>query len=95
MINFLLKIVLCVDDHSGPVAETSHHTSVYVGQTVGLELEIPVRVGGLPVDRDIQAAILCPSALCVEEWQYPIFFLLHSEFDGRPDHVEMLKEFFN
>ena len=58
MVNFLLKVVLRVDDPSGPVMETSHHTSLHVGQMMGLKVEIPVRVCGLPVDRDIQATIL-------------------------------------
>ena len=58
VVNFLLKVVLCADDLSGPVVETSHHTSLHVGQMMGLEVEISVRVHGLPVDRDVQAAIL-------------------------------------
>ena len=61
MVNFLLKVVLRVDDLSGPVVETSHHTSLHVGRMMGLEVEILARVRGLPVDRDIQAAILSPS----------------------------------
>ena len=32
VVNFLLKVVLRVDDPSGPVMETSHHTSLHVGQ---------------------------------------------------------------
>ena len=34
MVNFLLKIVLLADDLSGPVVETSHHTSLHVGRRV-------------------------------------------------------------
>ena len=60
MVNFLLKVVLRADDLSGPVVETSHHTSLHVGWMMGLEVEIPVCVWGLPVDRDVQAAILSP-----------------------------------
>ena len=44
MVNFLLKVVLHVDDPSGPVVETSHHTSLHMGRMVGLEMEILVRV---------------------------------------------------
>ena len=60
MVNFLLKVVLRANDPSGPVVETSHHSSLHVGRMMGLEVEIRVRVRGLPVDRDIQAAILSP-----------------------------------
>ena len=52
MVNFLLKVVLRADELSGPVVETSHYTSLHVGRMMGLEVEIPVRVRGLPVDRD-------------------------------------------
>ena len=58
VVNFLLKVVLRADDLSGPVMETSHHTSLHVGRMMGLEVEILVRVRGLPVDRDVEAAIL-------------------------------------
>ena len=54
MANFLLKVVLSVDDPSGPVMETFHHTSLHVGQMMGLKVEIPVHVYGLPVDRDFR-----------------------------------------
>ena len=65
VVNFLLRVVLHVDDLSGPVddlsgpvMETSHHTSLYVGRMMVLEVEILVRVRGLPVDRDIQVAMV-------------------------------------
>ena len=32
VVKFLQKVVLRVDDPSGPVMETSHHTSLHVGQ---------------------------------------------------------------
>ena len=54
MVNFLLKVFLRADDLSGPDVETSHHTSLYMGWMMGLEVEIPVRVCGLPVDRDVE-----------------------------------------
>ena len=57
MVNFLLKVVLHADDPSGPIMETSHHSSLHVGRMMGLEVEIPVCMRGLPIDRDIQAAI--------------------------------------
>ena len=59
---------------------------------MGLEVEILVRMHGLPLDRDIQAAILSPPKWRVKEWECPIFFLLHSELDGWPDPVEMVEE---
>ena len=52
MVSFLLKVVLCVDDLSGPIMETSHHASLHVDWMMGLEVEIPVCVRGL-LDRDI------------------------------------------
>ena len=58
VVNFLLKVVLFVDDPSGPIIKTSHHTSLHVSRMMGLKVEIPVHVCGLPVDRAIQAAIL-------------------------------------
>ena len=42
MVNFLLKVVLHVDNPSGPVVETSHHTSLHVPPMMGLEVEILV-----------------------------------------------------
>ena len=60
VVNFLLKVVLCADDLSGPVVEASHHTSLHVGWMMGLKVKIPVCVHGLPVDRDVQVAILSP-----------------------------------
>ena len=46
MVNFLLKVVLCADDPSGPIMETSHHSSLHVGRMMGLEVEIPVYMCG-------------------------------------------------
>ena len=60
VVNCLLKVVLRADDLSGPVVEASHHTSLHMGRMMGLKVKIPVRVRGLPVDRDVQAAILSP-----------------------------------
>ena len=60
VVNFLLKVVLCADDLSGPVMEAYHHTLLHVGWMMGLKVKIPVGVRGLPVDRDVQAAILSP-----------------------------------
>ena len=57
MVSFLLKVVLCVDDSSGPIMETSHHTSLHVDWMMGLEGEILVFVRGL-LHRDIQVIIL-------------------------------------
>ena len=88
MVNFLLKVVLRADDLSRPTVKTSHHTSLHMGRIMGLQVEIPVRVRGLPVDKDVQAAILSPSD--VEEQQYPVLFPLHNELDDRPDPIEMV-----
>ena len=53
-------VVLRADNPSGRVVETSHHTSLHVGGMMGLEVEIPVHVRGLPLDRNVQGAILSP-----------------------------------
>ena len=60
VVNFLLKVVLHADNPSGRVVETSHHTSFHMGRMMGLEVEILVHLRGLPVHRDVQAAILSP-----------------------------------
>ena len=38
--------------------EMSHHTSFHMGWMIGLKVEILVPVGGFPVAKDVQAAIL-------------------------------------
>ena len=43
---------------SGSIMETSHHSSLHIGQMMGLKVEIPVCMHGLHVNKDIQAAIL-------------------------------------
>ena len=57
VVDFLLKVVLCVDDPSGPVVETSHHISFRMGWMMGLKVVILVHVRGLSVDRKVQAGI--------------------------------------
>ena len=57
MVDFLLKVVLRVDDPSGPVVETSHHTSFHMGWMMGLKVVMLLRVRGLSVDRKVQAGI--------------------------------------
>ena len=87
-------MVLCVDDPSGPVMETSQHTSLYVGQMMGLKVVISVCVHGykIPVDRDIQAPILSSGVQHVEEWECPVLFMLHNELDGQQGPIKMAKE---
>ena len=41
-----------------------------------------VSVGGLPVDSDVQAAILLLPEKGVQEWEHSIFLYLGSELDG-------------
>ena len=47
VVNFLLKVGLRIDDPSGPVVETSHHTSLHMGQMMRLEMEISVHTSSL------------------------------------------------
>ena len=35
-VNYLQKVVLCVDDPSGPVVGTFHHPFLHVGRMMGL-----------------------------------------------------------
>ena len=60
VVNFLLMVALRADNPSGRVVETSHHTFLHVGGMMGIKVEILVHVRGLPVDRNVQAAILSP-----------------------------------
>ena len=53
MVNFLLKVVLCADEPSVPIMRTSHDSSVNMGRMMGLEVEIPVHMRGLPIDKDV------------------------------------------
>ena len=93
MANFLLKVVLCVDDPSGPVMETFHHTSLHVGRMMGLKVEIPVHVGGLPVDRDFRPISFLLLSSVSRKGSAPSSSCLHSELEGRPDPIEIVKEF--
>ena len=61
VVNFLLMVVLRADNPSGHVVEISHHTSLHVhGWDAGTPSGDTGRVHGLPVDRNVQAAILSP-----------------------------------
>ena len=53
-----------------------------MGCLVGLEVQVVVSVGGLPVDSDVQAAVLLLSEKDVQEWEHSIFLYLQSELDG-------------
>ena len=58
---FLLQVVLSAGDGSCPVVQAPDQTSLDVGWMVGLEVQVAVGVGGLPVDRDVQVTILSPA----------------------------------
>ena len=45
----ILRVFLHADDPSDPIMETSHHPSLHVGRMMGLKVEIPVCMCGLPV----------------------------------------------
>ena len=64
-----------------------------MGWMVGLEVQVVVGVGGLPVDSDVQAAILLLEK-GVREWEHSIFLYLESELDGGSHTVEVIQEFF-
>ena len=47
-------------------------------------------MGGLPVDSDVQAAILLLSEKGVQEWEHSIFLYLESELNGGSHTVEVI-----
>ena len=53
-------------------------TPLDMGWMVGLEVQVVVGVGGLPVDSDVQAAILLLLEKGVQEWEHSIFLYLES-----------------
>ena len=55
---FLLQVILCAGDGSCSVIQAPDQTPLDIRWMVGLEVEILVGVGGLPVDSVVQAAIV-------------------------------------
>ena len=64
-----------------------------MGWMVGLEVQVVVSVGGLPVDSDVQATILLPEK-SVQEWESSIFLYLDGELHGGSHAVEVIQESF-
>ena len=62
---------------------------------MGPEVQVPVRVRGLPVDSDIQVAIIFPLEHGVEKGEAPFLLHFHSELDGWPHTVEVAQESFH
>ena len=91
---FLLQVVLSAGDGSCPVVQAPDQTSLDVGWMVGLEVQVAVGVGGLPVDRDVQVTILSPPEKGVQEREHSIPLCLDSELDGGSHVVEVIQESF-
>ena len=62
---------------------------------MGPEVQVPVRVCGLPVDSDIQVAIIFPLEQGVKKGEAPFLLHFHSELDGWPHTVEVAQESFH
>ena len=78
---FLLQFVLVADDGSCPVVQAPDQTSLDMGWVVGLEVQVAVGMGGLPVDSDVQATILPLAEQGVQEWEHSILLYLDSELN--------------
>ena len=78
---FLLQFVLFAGDGSCPVIQAPDQTSLDMGWVVGLEVQVAVGMGGLPVDSDVQATILPLAEQGVQEWEHSILLYLDSELD--------------
>ena len=91
---FLLQFVLGAGDGSCPVIQAPDQASLDMGWVVGLEVQVAVGVGGLPVDSDVQATILSPLEKGVQEWECSILLYLDSELDGGSHTVEVIQESF-
>ena len=59
------------------------------------EVQVPVRVRGLPVDSDIQVAVIFPLEQDVEKGEAPFLLHFHSELDEWPHTVEVAQESFH
>ena len=67
---FLLQVVLSAGNGTCPVVCAPGQTTLDMGWVVGLELQVVVGVGGLPVDSDVQATVFPPPEKGVQEWEY-------------------------
>ena len=76
----LLQTFLCAGDAPHSVTQTPHQSFLAIGWVVGLEFQVLIRVCGLPVNRNVQAA----------EASLKLHF--HSEFDGWSHINEVAQE---
>ena len=77
-----LQVVLGAEDGSGSVVQAPDQAPLDMGWVVGLEVQVVVSVGGLPVDNDVQATILSPPKKGVQECEHSILLYLDGELDG-------------
>ena len=96
VVYFILQVVLGAGAGDGmcPVIQAPDQTPLDMGWVVGLEVQVVVGVGGLPVDRDVQATILLPLEKGVQEWEHSILLYLDSELNGVLHSVEVIQESF-
>ena len=94
MVFFLLQVVLFAGDGTCPVVHAPDQTPLDMGWVVGLEAQVAVSVGGLPVDSDVQATILPLAEEGVQEWEHSNLLYLDSELDGGSHTVEVIQETF-
>ena len=90
----LLQVVLSGGDAPGSVVQTPDQSSLDM-RVVGLEVQVPVCVWGLPVNDDIQATIVSPLEQGVKKGEASVSLYFHGEPDGGSHTVEVAQESFH
>ena len=75
----LVQLVLSGSDAPCSVVQTPDQSSLDMRWVVGLEVKVPVCVGGLPVDSDIQATIVSPLEQGVKKREASVSLYFHAE----------------
>ena len=91
----LLQVVLSGGDAPCSVVQTLNQSSLDMRWMVGLEVQVPVCVCGLPVDSDIQATIVSPLEQGVKKGEASFSLYFHGEPDGGSHTVEVAQESFH
>ena len=93
--SFLPQVVLPSGDGSGSVEQAFDQSPLDLGWMVGVEVQVPVCVGGFPVDGDVQATIILPLEQGVKKGEPSVLLHLHSEPDGWSHAVQVGQELFH
>jgi hypothetical protein len=89
--NFVVNILLILTYVLRLVDQIMDHSLLYVMWVVGLEVQIRTSIGRLPVHFCGQFWAPLHSQI-IQEWKGIISLNFHSEFDGKPDVVDMVKK---